>query len=121
MDIAKMSSSANQPVCVGSSCERSDSRSHMNASPAEPSRYFTVPPVTKSTPSVRDVQLERADRLVAVGEHERAGAWPSSAIAARRCGDPMRKETAVQQTSAVRSSIASAKRSSGMRTVGLAA
>ncbi len=53
MDIAKMSSSANQPVCVGSNCARRESRTHMKPRPAVPRRYFTVPPVTTSAPSVR--------------------------------------------------------------------
>ena len=44
---------------------------HMNPSPAVPSRYFTVPPVTTSAPSVAHVQLDRAARLVAVGQDER--------------------------------------------------
>ena len=49
------------------------SRIHMKPRPAEPSRYLTVPPVTTSAPSVRHVELERADGLVAVREQERAG------------------------------------------------
>ena len=58
------------------------------------------------------VELDRARRLVAVGEHERAvpRARPRRSRR-RRAGGPMRYEIVVQQTSAVRSSIASAKRS----------
>ena len=37
-----------------------------------PSRYLTVPPVTTSAPKRADVELDRADRLVAVGEDDGA-------------------------------------------------
>ena len=73
MDIAKMSSSANQPVCVGRSVRRRDSRIHMKPRPAEPSRYLTVPPVIDVRAERADVELERADGLVAVRQEERAG------------------------------------------------
>ena len=72
MSIRKMSSSANQPVCVGSSRSITPARTQRKPRPADASRYFTVPPVTKSAPSVPHVELDRARRLVAVREHERS-------------------------------------------------
>ena len=70
--MAKMSSSANQPVCVGSRLSSSEPRTHMKPRPAVPSRYLTVPPVTTSAPSEPHVELDGADGLVAVGEDDRA-------------------------------------------------
>ena len=67
-----MSSSANQPVWVGISPSSTARRTQRNPRPAEASRYLTVPPVTKSAPSVSDVDLDRAGGLVAVGEDQSA-------------------------------------------------
>ena len=49
---------------------RGRSRSAMNASPAEASRYLTVPPTTASP--TRRLDRDRPDPLVAVHQHERA-------------------------------------------------
>ncbi len=46
--MSKTFSSANQPVCVGSSSVTSPGRHAMNESPADASRYLTVPPTTTS-------------------------------------------------------------------------
>ena len=111
-----MSSSANQPVCVGSSDERSDPRTHMNAEPGGAEQVLHRSARDDVGSERPHVELERADGLVAVGQDDRRRARDRAraiAVTSFRC--PERKETAVQQTSAVRSSIASAKRSSGMR------
>ena len=72
MSIRKMSSSANQPVWVGSSRSWSSGRTYMNARPADASRYLTVPDVSRSTPSCSDVERDRTGCLIAVREAERA-------------------------------------------------
>jgi hypothetical protein len=46
--MSKTFSSANQPVCTGRSSSTSPGRKAMNESPADASRYFTVPPTTTS-------------------------------------------------------------------------
>ena len=51
--MAKMSSSANQPVAVGRMRSIASRRAYSQASPAEPSRYFSDPAARNSTPSAR--------------------------------------------------------------------
>ncbi len=60
------------PSASGSRRSWRSRRTNMNARPADASRYFTVPAVSRSTPSARDVEWDRARGLVAVREAERA-------------------------------------------------
>ena len=64
-------SSANQPVCVGNSSVTRPGRHAMNESPADASRYLTVPP-DDDVADLRRLDRQRTDGLVRVDEHERA-------------------------------------------------
>ena len=68
----KMSSSANQPVCVGTSPASSEPRTQRKPRPGRGEQVLDRAARDEVGPERARVELDRADGLVAVGQHERA-------------------------------------------------
>ena len=91
-----MSRSANQPVCVGASSAARPGRVHMNARPAEPSRYLRTPAARTSTPSSPTSSGYVPIAWYASSTHERAALVRDlrdllDRRAASRCGSRRRR------------------------------
>ena len=67
-----MSSSANQPVCVGTSCVRTDLAEPHERKAGRAEQVLDRPTRDDVGAERAHVDLDRADRLIAVGQHQRA-------------------------------------------------
>ena len=103
------------PVCVGSEAAPERCRERTETETGRGQQILDGSGRDEIGAERPHVELDRARRLVAVGEaRARRSRALLRAMAATSCLCPVRYEIVVQQTSAVRSSIASANRSTGI-------
>src|SRR5215831_13774849 len=110
--MAKMSSSANQPVCVGHTRSTRSRRQKKKPRPAEPSRYLSTPAPRKSTPSSFTSTGSEPIDWNASSSTSAPRSCASSTILGTSVIAPLRYETCVTDTSSVSSSISRSSSSS---------